>query len=233
MSSNEPKFQSATHKPSDIKFAVLAIDVVCFRLIDKALWVLLGKVDAHSAFAGKWAVIGGLISPQHTTEESAQSHLKKKAGIRNIYKEQLYTFSEVERDPRGRVVSVAYLALSHKDQRVSGEGEVETKWFPVDALPALAYDHKKIISYALERLRGRIEYTNIAQHLLPEKFTLSELQNVYEVILDKVLDKRNFRKKILSTNLLKDTKTKQKQGIMRPATLYKFASKKVEVVDMV
>ena len=221
--------------PEDLRFAVLATDVVCFRIIDGRLSVLLGKVDAKSVFASKWAVIGGLISPKDTADEAARKHLKIKAGISDIYMEQLYTFSAVERDPRGRVVSVAYMALTNIDPRstdTNKAGYVETKWFPVDELPPLAYDHDEIIAFGLVRLRNKIRYTNIAQFLLPDRFTFSQLQSVYEVLTGEGVDKRNFRKKVMATNLLKDTGEVHKEGIMRPAALYTFTSKKIVVIEI-
>jgi len=219
-------------KPSEIEFAILAIDAVCVRINAGSLEVLLGKVDPQSTFKGCWALIGGLISPEETAEQAVGRHLKNKASIGTVYHEQLYTFSTIDRDPRGRVVSIAYLAPVHGDPQQGREGKVETRWFPVSLLPKLAYDHDSIIAVALERLRSKIRYTNIAQHLLPSEFTLSQLQAVYEVVLKQEVDKRNFRKKILATGLLRDTDHVLKEGVMRPAALYSFASKKMEVVEI-
>lgn len=211
--------------PSQHRFAVLATDIVCFRLIDGRLSVLLGKIENVPEYKGMWGVIGGMIVPDETAEQSVERHLKGKAGIKHIFKEQLYTFSSINRDPRGRVVSVAYLALAGSNPQ-EGEGKLETKWQPVDALPKLAYDHGEIVEYAIERLRGKIEYTDIARHIMPAEFTLSELQHAYEVILGRELDKRNFRKKMLADDVLKDTGHTRKLGVMRPAALYAFTSHK-------
>ncbi|MDD5318678.1 MAG: NUDIX domain-containing protein [Candidatus Pacebacteria bacterium] len=215
-----------------LKFAILATDVVCFQIIHNQLSVLLGKVANVPAFAGKWALIGGLIFPDETADQSAERHLLEKSGISNVYKEQLYTFSDVKRDLRGRVVSVAYMALTNKNPQDLNKARLETKWCPVKNLPALAYDHDKIVSCAIERLHSKIGYTNIAQYLLPEEFTMSELQTAYENVLGKGLDKRNFRKKILAGDTLKNTEKTRKQGVMRPATLYRFSTKKSQIVNI-
>lgn len=218
---------------NSLKFAVLATDVVCFRIIDGRLSVLLGKVTTVPDFSGKWALIGGLILPNEAADQSVERHLSDKAGIGNVFKEQLYTFSDIDRDPRGRVVSVAYMALTPKDVQNISKARIETKWTPADNLPKLAYDHNKIIDYGVDRLRAKIGYTNIAQYLLPEEFTLSELQTVHETVTGKRLDKRNFRKKILASCILKDTKLTRKQGVMRPAALYEFSSKEILTIDLI
>lgn len=219
-------------RPSEMYFAVLAVDVVCFRIIDNRLHVLLGKVTSSSGFDGMWGFIGGLIKPDETAKEAVERHLRDKAGIANVYKEQLYTFSDVNRDKRGRVVSVAYLALAGKDPQDHSQTKTETKWQPVDTLPKLAYDHDEIFKRAIERLRAKIGYSNIAQHLLPEEFTLSEMQKVYEIVLGKPIDKRNFRKKILAAEMVKETGLTRKEGVMRPAALYEFTSKKFTIFEI-
>lgn len=224
---------SSSNKPV-VRFAVLAVDVVCFRIINNVLHVLLSKTSDTSPFPKKWSLVGGMILPTETAEDALGRHLAKKAGIKKIYHEQLYTFSDIDRDPRGRVVSVAYLALTGEDPQILiDSASTETKWQPIDMLPALAYDHNHIIAVALERLKGKISYTNIAQFLLPAEFTLSDLQSVHELVTGKGLDKRNFRKKILACNIVKDTGKTRKQGVMRPAALYEFASKKLVEVELI
>jgi len=218
-----------TQKTS-LQFAVLATDIVCFRIIQNQLSILLGKVETVSQYKGKWALIGGLILPEETADTSVGRHLLQKAGMSDVYKEQLYTFSDIDRDPRGRVVSVGYIALTNNDAK--HKGKVETKWLPVNEIGDLAYDHNKIVLTAIERLQTKIAYTNIAQYLLPKEFTMSELQNVYEIILGKGVDKRNFRKKILAVDILKDTGKVKKEGVMRPASLYSFNSKQTKVVNI-
>jgi len=217
---------------TSLPFAIIATDAVCFRLIDGELSVLLGKTAPESSFPGKWALIGGLVLNDETADCSATRHLRDKAGIDDIYKEQLYTFSALDRDPRGRVVSVAYVALTNSDVQDRSKARVETKWCPVSSLPKLAYDHDEIVRVAIERLRSRLEYTTVVQFLLPDQFTLSDLQKAYEAIIGKEVDKRNFRKKILAAEVLKDTGKQRKEGTMRPAELYAFSSKKPKIASV-
>ncbi len=211
--------------PENIRFAALAVDAVCFRVIDRELEVLLGKVvSENNTYRGHWAHIGGLVEVTETAEEAAERLLRDKAGINKIYKEQLYTFSRVDRDPRGRVVAVAYIALTSGTKTQHKEkAKVETQWSRVSALPKLAYDHDEITKIAVERLRSKIMYTDIARHLMPSEFTLSDFQKVYEAVLGEEIDKRNFRKRILALKMLKDTGKTLKRGVMRPASLYEFA----------
>ncbi len=207
---------------NNIRYAVLATDIVCLRIIDGNLSVLIGKVISSNQYKGMWALIGGLILPTETAEIAAERLLKDKAGIRKIYKEQLYTFSEIDRDPRGRIVSVAYLALAADDPRKITNTQIKTRWCTIDELPILGYDHNRILTTAIDRLRSKIIYTSIAKYLLQKEFTLTELQTIYEIVLKQKFDKRNFRKKILSEGILINTNKTKKQGIMRPAVLYSF-----------
>ncbi|MDB5194474.1 MAG: hydrolase [Parcubacteria group bacterium] len=211
------------YKPS------ITADVVVFTIEDSLLKVLTVK-RADEPFKGTRALPGGFILPGSDSMGTARRILKEKAGLEGIYMEQLYTFDDPKRDPRGSVVSVAHFALVHRDA-ISLETSSHTQdptFTPLKHTGTLAFDHKKIIEYAYERLRGRLEYTNIAQSLLPKEFTFSELQNVYETIFSKKLDKRNFRKKIERLGLIKATKKKIKRGRQRPALLYTFASGKAE-----
>lgn len=209
--------------PADIRFAALAVDVVCFCVTEGRLEVLLGEVTSSNSFKGQLAHIGGLIRVDETAEQSVDRLLCDKAGIQDIYKEQLYTFSEINRDPRGRVVAVAYLGfINSKDKQNINKAKTPTVWRSAYEVGKLAYDHNKIIEVAIERLRSKIIYTDIARHLMPKEFTLSDLQKTYEAILGESMDKRNFRKRILSLGLLKDTKRTIKKGVMRPAALYSF-----------
>jgi len=223
--------ESKSPKPEELHFAVLAADAVCFRIIDNQLHVLLGKVKENTGYGGMWAFIGGLVNPTENAHDSVKRHLREKAGIDKIFREQLYTFSDVNRDKRGRVVSVAYLALAGDDVQDSSKAKIETKWHPISTLPKLAYDHDEIFKKAFERLKGKITYSNIAQHLLPPTFTFSEMQKVYELVLERKLDKRNFRKKIISMGMVKETGETRREGVMRPASLYKFTSEKLMVYD--
>lgn len=209
---------------TDIRFAALAVDVVCFRVLEGKLQVLVGKVVSEdNPYFGKWAHVGGLIKVHEVAEQSVKRLLWDKAGIKSIYTEQLYTFSELGRDPRGRVVSVAYIALTSDPciQNLKKAG-IETAWFDIKKVPKLGYDHNKVLAVAVDRLKTKIMYTNIARHLVGKEFTLSELQTVYESVLDESIDKRNFRKRMLSLDVLKDLKKKVTKGVMRPAAVYAF-----------
>lgn len=209
---------------SKIRFAALAVDLVCLRVLEGELQVLVGKVTSEgNPFKGKWALIGGLVKVDETAEQSVDRLLKDKAGIRSIYKEQVYTFSEINRDPRGRVVSVAYIALT-ADPFIPDvdKPDIETKWFNVNKIPRLGYDHDKILSITVDRLKNKITYSNIAQHLVNKEFTLSELQSVHEAVIGEAPDKRNFRKRVLSLGILKELNKKVKNGVMRPASAYTF-----------
>lgn len=215
------------------KFTVLATDVVIFTIKDDKLQVLLIKMKKEP-FQACWAVPGGLVNPEEPLEQSAQRHLLLKSGLKNVYLEQLYTFGKVKRDPLGRVVSVAYFALVPSEnlalktsQEYAGVG-----WFPVNKLPPLAYDHSEIVALAKERLQAKLGYTNIIYSLLPKHFSLSDLQAVYEIILDKKLDKRNFRKKIFSLKLVKKTGEERRGRAFRPAELYEFISRRPAVVQI-
>lgn len=213
--------------------AIVAVDVVIFTVVDGALKVLLLELQ-EEPFAGKWALPGGLVRVEESLDEAARRHLKTKAGLADIYLEQLYTFGAVNRDPKGRVISVAYMAVVPE-----GRFEPQTSprykqitWRAISDLPRLAYDHSQIIAAAVERLRNKLGYTNIAYSLLPNEFTLSQLQRIYELILGKMLDKRNFRKKILAVGLLKELSKMTTGQASRPAQLYEFMNKSPIVVEI-
>jgi len=215
------------------KFAVIATDVAIFTIKDNELNVLLIKMKKEP-YSDCWALPGGLIDPKKSIDESAREHLLVKTGLRNIYLEQLYTFGQVDRDPFGRVVSVAYFALipdKGAELKTSKEYD-EVKWFSANKLPKLAYDHKEMIALAVERLASKLEYTNIVYGLLPLEFSLGELQGVYEIILGEKLDKRNFRKKIFSLRLVKKTGRYEIGKANRPAELYKFVDRTPKIVEI-
>jgi 8-oxo-dGTP diphosphatase len=218
--------------PHVLHFAVLATDTVAFRLHQGQLEVLLIPVT-NPTFKGKEGLPGGLIDPKETAEQAAIRHLTLKGGLSGAYVEQLYTFSDIDRDPRGRVVSVAYLALFAPDEAELESGaEKGARWCPVASVRHLAYDHDTILAVALERLRARIEYTTIIRHLLSHEFTLTDLQQAYESVLGHDLDKRNFRKKILALELVAETGRTRLAGASRPAALYKFAHKGVKAIEI-
>jgi 8-oxo-dGTP diphosphatase len=206
---------------------------VIFTIQKEQLKVLLIKMKKFP-FADKWAVPGGLVKINESVDDAAKRHLSKKTGVKNVYLEQLYTFGGVKRDPFGRVVSVAYFALipeAGKKLKTTKEyGDV--KWFSTDKLPEMAYDHKEIVNCAVSRLKSKIGYANIVCSLLPEEFTLGELQRVYQIILGRELDKRNFRRKILSLSIIKRIWKKKRGGASRPAELYAFEKKKPQTVNI-
>ncbi len=212
--------------PEKMRFAAIAVDVVTFSIVEGKLSVLLGMINRLPHYKNMEAFIGGLIEMPETAEVALERHIKSKTNLKNIFWEQLYTFSDINRDERNRVVSVSYLGLVNPDE--SKQSLVEgLRWCPVSKLPKLAFDHNRMFKVALDRLKGKLSYTNIAQYLLPKKFTLTELQTVYELVLEKEIDKRNFRKKIISLGIVVET-GEMKQGMKnRPAALYRFNTDKL------
>ena len=201
----------------------VTVDVVMMSLRWGDLQVLLVKRRSWP-YEGMWAIPGGFINMDESLEAAAKRELKEETNVENVYLEQLYTFGDPGRDPRTRVITVVYFALLDADrlQVKAADDAVDVGWFSVYNLPPLAFDHEKILQYTLSRLRGKLDYTTIAFNLLPEQFTLRELQRVYEIILHRKLDKRNFRKKILATGILEDSGAKKMEGTHRPARLYRF-----------
>jgi 8-oxo-dGTP diphosphatase len=221
-----------TPTPEHLKFAVLATDVALFTIRDGQLLVRLFHVTRPPHFPNNWGLPGGLVSPKETAHEASERLLADRAAIasKKVHLEQLYTFDAVKRDPRGRVVAVAYLGLiaweKLSDIEKSDSGTV--KWVPVAKAKGLAYDHDEMLALAKNRLASRSEYTTIIQKMLPHEFTLTELEKAYVCLQGRNLDKRNFRKKILKLKILKPLKTKKTGGAFRPAQLYSFVSQNVE-----
>ncbi len=205
----------------------VTVDVAIFTVLNNELKILLIKRN-NNPFKGHWALPGGFLFKNETAQNAALRILKSKAGVNNVFIEQLYTFDGEERDPRGHIISISYFALVPAEKLKSGsEGDTQTPTlYPISKLPSLAFDHKKIMEYALKRLRYKFEYTNAAFSLLPKKFAISELQKIYEIVLGKKMDKRNFRKKILALNFIKKTNGVFSGARQRPAMLYKFAFSK-------
>ena len=206
----------------------VTVDMVIFTIRESALHVLLVRRGVPP-FLGEEAIPGGFLREGESLEEAAARELYEETGVRDVFLEQLYTFGDPGRDPRGRVVTVAYYALVASDRLalVAGADAAEARWFPMSGLPDLAFDHRRILDYALERLRNKLEYTTVGFQLLPEKFTLSELRTVYEAILGRRLDKRNFRRKIALLGILKPLREWQRTG-RKPAQLYRFAAARFE-----
>ncbi|HII15192.1 MAG TPA: NUDIX hydrolase [Nanoarchaeota archaeon] len=214
-------------KLEDYKRPSVAVDIVVFTIMHGRLKVLLIK-RGREPFKDLWCLPGGFVRIDESPENAALRELKEETGIKDLYLEQLYTFGKPERDPRGRVISIAYFALVDSTKikpAVTGEeGIKKIGWFDVDFLPDLAFDHKEIITYALKRLRYKLEYTAVGFELLPDKFTLTDLQKLYETILGEKLDKRNFRKKAMAMGIVEKTR-EQRKGSHRPALLYTFRKK--------
>jgi 8-oxo-dGTP diphosphatase len=206
----------------------VTVDLVVFTLSEDTLKAMLVR-RAEAPYSGYWSLPGGFIKTGESLENAALRVLSEKTGVEDVYIEQLYTFGEPARDPRTRVITVAYFALIPWKQLDQPESRkiADITWHPVDHLPRLAFDHKKILNYAVSRLRAKVSYSNIVYGLMPKQFRLSELQKMYEVIINGKIDKRNFRKRMLATNLLQETGKKDINGAHRPAKLYQF--KKMEI----
>ena len=206
----------------------LAVDCVVFGLDERELKVLLVQRALPPKHA--WALPGGFVRIDETLDAAARRELAEEAGVRDVYLEQLYTFGELDRDPRERVVSVAYYALAKLGDHAvrAATDAMGVGWFGLDELPKLAFDHAHVVAVARDRLRGKVRYAPIGFELLPPRFSLTQLQRLYEIILGKPLDKRNFRKKILSMDLLVAT-DEVEQGVRhRAARLYRFDRRKYE-----
>lgn len=219
-----------------LKFAVLAADVTLFTIRDGRLFVRLTRVDRPPHFPNTRGLPGGLIHPKETAEEAALRLVRDKALVETskVYLEQLYTFSGIDRDPRGRVVAVAYTAFIPWEALTPTE-ELDTRdawWAPAESTEDLAYDHDEMLMVSLGRIRSRIRYTTLMAKMMPKEFTLTELETAYENILHADLDKRNFRKKILKLNIVKALGRKRAGGAFRPAELYAFAHTDVREIEM-
>jgi 8-oxo-dGTP diphosphatase len=199
------------------------VDCVVFGLDDRELKVMLVQ-RGLPPFEGKWALPGGFVRVDETLEEAARRELEEETGLRKIFLEQLYTFGAVDRDPRERIVSVAYYALVNlRDHKVQAATDArDAAWFGVHDVPSLAFDHGEVIQTALERLRSKLRTQPIGFELLPKRFTLSQLQRLYEQVLERKLDKRNFRKRVLAMDLLIETDEVEQDVAHRAARLYRF-----------
>ena len=221
-----------TYDLSKYEKPAVTVDVLFFTIKNDKLQVLLIKRAAWP-YKGYWALPGGFVGMKEDLESAAYREIYEECGIKNIFLEQLFTFGEPKRDPRTRVITVVYYALAPREEikKVQSDEVKEAKYFPVESLPSMAFDHKKIVKVGFERLKNKIGYSNVVFGLLPKAFSLSEVQEIYEAIYAKKIDKRNFRKWILSTGLLVSTEKKKSGLAHRPALLYKFASREVINVD--
>jgi 8-oxo-dGTP diphosphatase len=203
--------------------AALTVDCVVFGLDDTDLKVLLIR-RRFQPYQHAWALPGGSVRTDETLDEAARRELAEAAGVTDVYLEQLYTFGALDRDPRERVVTVAYFALAKlSDHGIRATTDaVGVGWFSFDELPQLAFDHADIVARAHERLRSRVRYAPLGFELLPPRFSLTQLQHLYEIILGTELDKRNFRKKILAMDLIVGTDEIEQNVRHRAARLYRF-----------
>jgi 8-oxo-dGTP diphosphatase len=213
----------AAYDPSRYERPSVTVDVVILTVRERRLEGLLVK-RKRWPFEGMWAIPGGFVEPDESLEDAAKRELREETGVTDVYLEQLYTFGDPGRDPRTRVITVVYYALVRTDWlRIrAADDAADARWFSMYDLPPLAFDHRKILDYTLQRLRGKLEYTSIGFQLLPEEFTLSALQEVYEAIRNRPLEKRNFRKKVLQTAIVEPTGATRREGRHRPARLYHF-----------
>jgi len=203
----------------------VTVDIVAFAVQQSQLEILLVK-RKHDPFKNFWALPGGFLDEQDgSVEVAAARELLEETNVGNVYLEQLFTFGDKGRDPRGRVVTVSYLGLLRQDdlELKASSAASGVAWWPVLDLPKLAFDHQRIIEYGHQRLKYKIEYSAAAFNLLPEKFTLRDLQSVYEAVLGRSVDNRNFRKRFLKSGILKELDETSQEGSYRPARLYCFA----------
>jgi len=206
--------------------ALVTVDVVIFTVREDALQVLLVQRGA-APFKDRWALPGGFIREDEPLEHAALRELEEETGVRDVYLEQLYTFGDPTRDPRGRVITVSYFALIASDRQTlaAGTDAAAARWWPAGAPPPLAFDHREILEYGVERLRNKLEYTTVGFQLLPARFTLTQLQRVYEAILGRALDKRNFRRKMELLDILTPLDEWVREGTGRPAQLHRFSAR--------
>jgi 8-oxo-dGTP diphosphatase len=213
---------SEAELPALAERLAVSVDLVVFSVHAHDLQVLLVRRGAPP-FRGRWALPGGFVRAQEALDDAARRHLQEATDVRDVYLEQLYTFSAPRRDPRGRVISVAYFALLAGEVSPRAPEGAEIHWHSLNSLVELAFDHADILRYALQRLRYKLEYTSVGFELLPNEFTLTELQTAYEIVLGEKLDKRNFRRRILEADILAETpRYRESEGQGRPARLYRY-----------
>ena len=207
---------------------LVAVDCIIFGFDYRQLKLLLIKRNFQPQ-KGKWSLVGGFLNAEETLDQSALRILNTLTGLNDIYLEQLYTYGEIKRDPGERVLSTAYYALINaEDYHLPINRESTAKWFPIEKIPSLIFDHNIMVDKAMRRLRRKSLSQPIGFELLPEKFTIPQMQKLYEAIHQRDLDKRNFRKKILSMGLLKKLEEKQKSGSRKGAYFYRFDKEKYD-----
>jgi 8-oxo-dGTP diphosphatase len=214
--------EAVPYSLSDFERPSVAADVVIFRMAERGLSVLLIQ-RKDPPYAERWAVPGGFVNIDESLDAAAKRELEEETGISGVEVEQLYTFGEPGRDPRGRVITVAYLALVPPDKSSarSGDDAADAAWFELDKLPPLAFDHDEMLRIAMERFRHLVKFGDGAFRLLPREFTLSELQRTYETALGEPFDKRNFRRRMIQSGMLIQTGS-SRSGEGRPARTYTY-----------
>ena len=219
-------------RETDVVRPKVAVDTALFAMEGARLKCYLVQLQS-GALAGKWAFPGGLVRVGETLDGAARREIEDAAGLRDIYLEQVFSFGDPSRDPDAHVVSVAYMALIPEAgaARLGSRKYAAGQWFEVARLPALAYDHTELAGYALQRLRSRLRYMDIARNLLPPMFTMADLQDIYQSALERGIDRRNFRRWMLTTDLLERLPGKRR-GAHRPAAIYAFRKRNEEAFRM-
>jgi 8-oxo-dGTP diphosphatase len=214
----------------------VTVDIIIFSVKDNQLKVLLIKRNIEP-FKNMWAIPGGFVKIEESLEDAAKRELEEETGVKEVYLEQLYTFGEPKRDPRGRVITVSYFALinsEQSEQKLNATTDVsEAKWFSIKELPLLAFDHDKILKYAIQRLKWKFGYTPIVFSLLPKKFKIPQIKKIYDIVFDKEFDKRNFIKKLLLLDILEETEETEENVPYRPAKFYTLKKEIPEIIEII
>lgn len=218
-----PPTRSITSAHAEAGTTAVGVIVVIFTVAGDALQALLVRRSGPPE-EGKWALPGGLLTAGEAPDEAAIAKLRVETGVTDVYLEQLYTFGNLD-DTRASIAVTYFALVDAASVRLRRSDEWQPAWHDVAAPPPLAFHNDRVVGYALERLRAKLGYTNVAYSLMPDQFTLSQLQRVYEAIAGRALDKRNFRRRMLSLDILKATGSTVREGAHRPAQLYEFASR--------
>ncbi|GAA4833168.1 NUDIX hydrolase [Algivirga pacifica] len=211
----------------------VAVDAVVFGYKEKELYLLLIK-RKYATHQNQWALPGGFVHTDEALTDAVQRELQEETGITVNYLEQLYTFGDqLDRDPRGRVISIAYFGLVNPEKLtlMAATDAQEAKWFPMSRIPELAFDHEVIVQKAKERLHAKVHYQPIGFDLLNKEFPFSDVEQLYQAILQKKIDRRNFRKKLLSFGFLQETDKIHSEGSGRPAKLFTFNKDKYQQLE--
>lgn len=219
-----------------VTFAVLAVDAVLFRFAEERLEALVIPIHSEPYFSQSKGFPGGLIKPTETAEQAVERIIMEKTGLsstKSLWLQQLMTFSRIDRDPKGRVVSTAYLGIVPPQVAEKIDSSYQVHWTPIKACKKLAYDHDEMVTIGFERLQSKLLYTPIVRWLLPTEFTLTDFQTCYEQLLQMTFDRRNFRKRLLGLDLIEETGEQKKGGAFRPAALYRFKKTLPKIIQIV